>query len=86
MQIAIQVAGDGDNVNDSTVHWPNDRAEVAFGTVELESVAPNNDAEQRHIIFDPIPRVDGIDPSGDPLLDPRADTYLMSGRRRRNPR
>jgi catalase len=43
----------------------------------------NNDAEQRHIIFDPIPRVDGIDVSEDPLLKPRADIYLMSGRRRR---
>jgi hypothetical protein len=28
-------------------------------------LTPNNDAEQRHIIFDPIPRADGIDPSGD---------------------
>ena len=43
----------------------------------------NNDGEQQHIIFDPIPRVDGIEPSDDPLLDPRATVYLMSGRRRR---
>ena len=42
-----------------------------------------NDAEQQHIIFDPIPRVEGIDPSGDPLLEPRAAVYLASGRRRR---
>jgi hypothetical protein len=27
--------------------------------------------------------VDGIEPSGDPLLDPRASLYLASGRRRR---
>jgi catalase len=66
------------------VHWPKDRPEAAFGIIELTQVMPNNDAEQRHIIFDPIPRVDGIEPSGDPLLDPRAAIYLASGRRRRS--
>jgi catalase len=35
------------------------------------------------IIFGPIPRVDGIDPSADPLLELRAAIYLLSGRRRR---
>jgi hypothetical protein len=33
--------------------------------------------------FDPIPRVDGIEASADPLFEPRANIYLMSGRRRR---
>ena len=83
MRIAVQVASDGDTVNDATVQWPDDRPEVEFGTIELMSVLQNNEAEQRHIIFDPIPRVDGIEPSDDPLLEPRADVYLMSGRRRR---
>jgi len=34
-------------------------------------------------VFDPIPRVDGIEASADPLFEPRANIYLMSGRRRR---
>jgi len=38
---------------------------------------------QKQIIFDPIPRVEGIDPSEDPLLELRAAIYLLSGRRRR---
>ena len=54
-----------------------------FGAIELMSVLPSNDAEQRHIIFDPIPRVDGIESSDDPLLEARAAVYLASGRRRR---
>jgi len=83
MRIAVQLAAKEDAVNDSTVHWPKDRPEIDFGTIELASVLPNTDDEQRHIIFDPIPRVDGIEPSDDPLLEPRATTYLMSGRRRR---
>src|SRR5207253_3000417 len=82
-RILVQLAATGDSVDDATVQWPNDRPQVEFGRIELTSVTPNNDAEQRHIIFDPIPRVDGIEPSGDPLLDARAAVYLASGRRRR---
>ena len=83
MRIAVQMAAAEDIVNDATVQWPDDRPVVEFGTMELMNVLQNSAAEQRHIIFDPIPRVDGIDPSGDPLLEPRASVYLMSGRRRR---
>ena len=83
MLIVVQIAAAEDTTDDSTVHWPPDRPEIAFGTVELNAVAPNNAAEQQHIIFDPIPRVDGIEPSNDPLLAVRAETYLLSGRRRR---
>jgi len=39
--------------------------------------------ERRRIIFDPVPRVDGIEASGDPLTDVRSDISLLSGRRRR---
>jgi catalase len=46
-------------------------------------VAPDNAAEQKQIIFDPIPRVEGIEASADPLLELRAAIYLISGRRRR---
>jgi catalase len=83
MKIAVQVAAAGDVVNDSTVHWPKDRPEIEFGVIELMSEAPDNGSEQQHIIFDPIPRVDGIEPSDDPLLEARAAIYLASGRRRR---
>jgi catalase len=49
----------------------------------LQEIAPNNASEQQRIIFDPIPRVDGIEASADPLFEPRANVYLMTGRRRR---
>jgi catalase len=83
MRIFVKLAEKDDEVNDSTAHWPQDRQEIAFGTIELRSVTPDNAEQQRHIIFDPIPRVEGIEPSDDPLFDFRAALYLMSGRRRR---
>jgi catalase len=84
MRVQVQLAEAGDVVDDSTSHWPEDRAVVEFGTVELLHPAAANAAGQQHLIFDPIPRVDGIEPSGDPLLQARADIYLASGHRRRD--
>ena len=80
--IHVQLASDRDVVDDAAIHWPADRPLIHFGTVELTAKAPDND-ENRRIIFDPIPRVDGIEPSDDPLLELRAAIYLISGRRRR---
>src|SRR5579864_6158270 len=80
--IQVQIAQDGDLVNDSTVHWPESRPVISFGTVALTELAPD-DETHRKIIFDPIPRVEGIEPSEDPLLELRAAAYLLSGRMRR---
>ena len=82
-RIVVQLAEDGDTVDDATVRWPEDRPQLAFGEISLRGAVPNNAGVQQHIIFDPIPRVDGIEASADPLFELRANIYLMSGRRRR---
>jgi catalase len=82
-RILVQLAEDGDVVDDATIHWPEDRTLLDLGAVVLTELVADNMAEQQHIIFDPIPRVDGIEPSADPLLELRAAVYLLSGRRRR---
>jgi catalase len=82
-RVAVQLAGRGDTVDDATVRWPEERPRLSFGEISLREIAANNAGAQQHIIFDPIPRVDGIDASADPLFEPRANIYLMSGRRRR---
>lgn len=84
MQLWVQIAGDGDVVDDATQAWPDERLQVRLGTVTLTGRVPDEEAEARRIIFDPIPRVEGIEASADPLLEPRADAYLLSGRRRRS--
>jgi catalase len=82
-QIHVQVAHDNDVVDDATVHWPEDRPQIQLGKVTLTALVPDSGRQQKTIIFDPIPRVDGIEPSADPLLELRAAIYLLSGRRRR---
>jgi catalase len=81
--ITVQLAEDGDDVADATAAWPDSRPEVAFGTISLTARVNDADPEMRKIIFDPVPRVDGIDPSADPLIEVRSAIYLLSGRRRR---
>jgi catalase len=82
-RVVVQLAEDGDTSDDATVRWPEERPQCAFGEISLQEIIPNDAVEQQHIIFDPIPRVDGIEASADPLFEPRANIYLMSGRRRR---
>jgi len=81
--IHVQVANEGDIVDDATIHWPEDRKLIRFGSIALTARAADDEQQQKRIIFDPIPRVDGIEPSADPLLELRAAIYLLSGRRRR---
>jgi catalase len=83
-RIIVQLAEPGDVTDDATIRWPEDRPLVPFGDVILDAIAPDNAKAQQHIIFDPIPRVDGIEASADPLFEPRANIYLMTGRRRRS--
>jgi catalase len=83
LRVVVQLPNEGDKVNDATEQWPDDRTQMDLGLISLTAAVPNNAHEQQWTIFDPIPRVDGIDPSDDPILEVRAALYLMSGRRRR---
>jgi catalase len=81
--VLAQIAAPEDVTDDATVHWPESREQVELGTIELTGALSDTLAQEQRIIFDPIPRVDGIEPSADPLLELRAAIYLLSGRRRR---
>jgi catalase len=82
MHIAVQLAEAGDIVDDATKHWPATRTVQDLGSFALTSIVPNNEAAQRALITNPTPNVDGIDLSGDPLIEVRSAVYLMAGRRR----
>lgn len=84
-KLAVQIAEEGDVTDDCCEHWPEDRKVVDLGTISLKGLVENDAAEQKHIIFDPIPRdVPGVEASADPLLDVRAAIYLLSGKERRS--
>jgi len=82
-RILAQLAGEEDIVDDATIHWQEERTLLDLGALTLTEPVADNAHQQKHIIFDPVPRVEGIDPSEDPLIELRAAIYLLSGRRRR---
>ncbi|XXG95101.1 hypothetical protein Hte_001361 [Hypoxylon texense] len=82
-KLVAQIAEPGDVTDDCLAKWPEDRKEVTLGTIQLEFASSFQQEQQKRIIFDPIPRIDGIETSEDPLLEIRAGVYLTSGLRRR---
>jgi catalase len=83
LDVFVQLASSEDDPTNASIPWPETRPEVAFGTITLTARVDAQAPERRKIIFDPDPRIDGIESSGDPLTQARSDVYLMSGRRRR---
>lgn len=84
-KLAAQVAEDSDVTDDACERWPEERQVVELGTISLAGFVEDDAVEQKHLIFDPVPRdIPGLEPSADPLLDVRAALYLLSGRERRS--
>lgn len=83
--LVAQLAASGDQTDDATVLWPEDRQTVELGQIKLDKLIDEEEGakEQKSVIFDPIPRIDGVEASDDPLLEMRAAIYLISGRERR---
>lgn len=83
-KLVAQIAHEGDVTYNATEYWPEDRKQVELGTLRFTGLVEDDAEEQKKLVFDPIPRVEGIEPSADPLLDVRAGLYLLSGRERRS--
>ena len=83
--LLAQIAEADDPTDDATIHWPAGRRVVELGLIELDTLLGEDESAvvQQRVIFDPIPRVEGVEASGDPLLEVRAGVYLISGRGRR---
>ena len=84
-KLHAQIAEEGDPTDDATKHWPEDRKQVELGTIKVDTILSESESrsEQQRIIYDPIPRVEGVEASADPLIDMRAAVYLISGKERR---
>jgi len=85
-KLLAQVAEEGDVKDNATEIWPEERSVVELGEIQIEKTMDDAESakQQKSIIFDPIPRIDGLQPSDDPLLEVRASIYLISGKQRRS--
>ncbi|MFL5402659.1 MAG: catalase family peroxidase [Gemmatimonadales bacterium] len=77
-RLLVQLANPGDQTNDGSIVWPDDRKRVEMGTITLTKVAPNNQALQRSLTFNPIYLTDGIQLSDDPFVPLRSAVYALS--------
>lgn len=84
-RLVAQVAAEGDNVTNGTVSWPADRELVELGTLNLTQSIEDSAARERVLIFDPTHLTDGIENSGDPVIEARSKIYGISYDRR-NPK
>ena len=80
--IKVQLAKDGDDVNDATKVWDSQHREVTLGTLTLDALLPDGAKAEKSLFFNPLLLVDGIAPSADPILLARPGAYAVSVGRR----
>ena len=80
--LSLQVAEDGDAVDDPTVPWPDERRRVAMGRLEITGIAHDREQGDDVLVFDPTRVTDGIELSNDPILHFRTRAYAESVLRR----
>ena len=80
--LSVQVAEDGDPIDDPTAVWPDERERVTLGHLELTGIATDREQGDDVLVFDPTRVTDGIELSDDPILRFRTDAYAESVLRR----
>jgi catalase len=80
--LELQIAAEGDEVDDPTAVWPDDRERVAAGTLELTGLETGRETGGDVLVFDPTRVTDGIELTDDPVLQFRPHSYSASVERR----
>jgi catalase len=80
--LEVELADDGDPVDDPTAVWPEDRAMIDLGRLEITDLAYDRDRAGDILVFDPTRVTDGIRITDDPILRARQGAYSVSIARR----
>ena len=81
-ELEVAIAGEGDDPDDPTEPWPDDRERVVAGTLRVEELDRSRERGGDVLVFDPTRVTDGIELSADPILLVRPDAYAVSVERR----
>lgn len=60
-RLLLQLAEQGDPMDDVTALWPADRPQVELGRLEVAGISQTSMADERGMVFDPTNLTDGID-------------------------
>ena len=81
-ELRIELAADGDPLDDPTAMWPAGREMVDAGRLEITGLAFDREQGDDILVFDPTRVIDGITLSDDPVLLARKNIYGVSVARR----
>jgi catalase len=65
-RISVQLAEEGDIINDPTAVWPDSRPQVELGVLTLKTPLPDSQQAEKIVMFSPLLLPDGIAPSEAP--------------------
>lgn len=80
--LEVAIAEDGDDPDDPTEPWPDDRNRVVVGTLRIEDLDHARERDGDVLVFDPTRVTDGVELSADPILHVRPEAYAVSVERR----
>jgi catalase len=81
-RLLVTVAAEGDDPDDPTVAWPEDRERVEVGRLVVDRRETGREQGGDILVFDPTRVTDGIELSGDAILRFRPRAYSVSVARR----
>jgi catalase len=80
--VDLELAVDGDPLDDPTAVWPDDRERVRIGKLEITALAFDRERGGDVLVFDPTRLTDGIELTDDKILLARSGAYRSSVTRR----
>ncbi|MVT09435.1 catalase family peroxidase [Chitinophaga tropicalis] len=80
--LELELAQEGDPLNDATVLWPENRQRVVIGRLTLTAPTTEEEIGDKVMNHDPSLLTDGIEPTDDPILQIRRGVYEVSAAHR----
>ena len=80
-KFVLQVAEQGDRLDDPSIVWPDTRRTVELGVLKITRAVADTDVASRDLLFIPGSVPDGITPA-DPMITDRSPAYVVSYGRR----
>lgn len=80
--LLLQVAEEGDPIDDPSAVWPAERRLVNAGRLVIDAEVADPESDGHIDVFDPTRAGDGIELSNDPVLHARREAYSVSAYKR----
>jgi catalase len=80
-KLLLQLAAQGDKVDDPSIAWPDTRKKVVLGTIAITKAVADSQTSEKALLFMPGTLVAGIE-AADPMIAARSAAYTISATRR----